>query len=666
MIELIGAVVRWARSVGTTVRIATASREFGQELVGALGWEIDRVTGVPLDQVLDRIAAIAASLDELERWVDEPPTDVRSALDALATVQALVDHVFTLADGFDINAAPPELDRFVVDLLEVMIAVALRAKPAAYQVALLLGLVVRDRDVGLQPAIVDASGAVLRRPRVVDRVRLDRLPALVGAPISTLRAEYFGETGLADDAGARLVASRLFPRLAEFLAWCGLETSYGLKSRYGYDYGSATTDLRHMMAVTHRVDGVAVTLGAVLAVVPTTRGGPGLLIRPSGSGEISSAVGAWQLSTRITGSLDALLITPAGVQTHGTGEAAEIELSLTRPAGQPSGAAFDPGAVSVAARVAVAPTSRNVAIRAELRGARLALGAATHGDGLLARVTPGGAASAQFDALLEWDLGGGLRFCGSGDLTARIPVGGRSSALVLDAVRLGLRAVSGAISLEVGGDVRVKLGPVELAAENVGLEVRVDPGAVGGSLGIADLSFGPRWPEGVGVGVDAGVVSGGGRIQTTSDAGERHYQGALALSICGVSVSALAALDATGHSYSLAAVVSAEFSTVQLGLGFTLEGVGGLIGIHRRVDTDALRAALRTPAGMGDIFFPADPIAQAGRLTTDLARYFPAAEGRYVFGPAVKFGWGAPTVVRGRWRCSWSCRRRRGWWCWGR
>ena len=81
-------------------------------------------------------------------------------------------------------------------------------------------------------------------------------------------------------------------------------------------------------------------------------------------------------------------------------------------------------------------------------------------------------------------------------------------------------------------------------------------------------------------------------------------------------------------------------------MGVTLDGVGGLIGIHRRVDTDALRAALRGP-GMGDIFFAADPVAQAARLTGDLARNFPAAEGRYVFGPAVKIGWGTPTIVTG-------------------
>ncbi len=125
------------------------------------------------------------------------------------------------------------------------------------------------------------------------------------------------------------------------------------------------------------------------------------------------------------------------------------------------------------------------------------------------------------------------------------------------------------------------------------------------------------------------------------------YAGAFVLSSMGMAVSAVGLLDNQGGTYSLAAVISAEFSPFQLGLGFTLDGVGGLIGIHRRIDTDALRAALRSPAGMADIFFAADPIAQAARLTTDLATYFPAAEGRYVFGPAVKFGWGTPTMVRG-------------------
>lgn len=648
MIEAIQQLVRWAQAVGTTVRIVGASRDFGNELVGAVGWELDRVTGVPTTEVVNRLAALASGLDSLERWITSPPTNVATALEALAAVQALVDQVFALTEGFDFSSAPPEFGRFVVDLLEVMLAVALRAKPAAFQAAVLLGLVTRDREAGLQPSIVDATGTVMRRPRIVDRVRLDRLPALVEAPLVTLREEYLGEDSLETEAGARAVASRLLPRLAEFLAWCGLETSYGLKSRYGYDFGPATADLRHMMAVTHRLDGVPATLGAVLAIVSGSRGGPGLLIRPWGAGELASAIGAWTLTTRITGSLEALLITAGGLQTRGAGAAAEVELRLTRPAAQEPNGTFDPGAVSVAARVALAANTRDVAIRAELRGARLALGSSTHGDGLLARVAPSGAASSMFDAVLEWTLGGGLRFCGSGDLAARIPVGGASHIIALDAVRIGVRTVSGVVSLEVGGDVRLMVGPVELSAENVGLALHVDPSAPGGSLGLADLSFGPRWPDGVGVQIDAGVVSGGGRIQVESGpAADRRYLGMLALALRGVTVDAVAVLDATGPGYSLVATIGASFPAVPLPLGFTLDGVGGLIAIHRRVDTDALRASLRTPAGMGDIFFPADPVAQAERVTTDLATYFPAAEGRHVFGPAVKFGWGTPTMIRG-------------------
>jgi hypothetical protein len=91
-------------------------------------------------------------------------------------------------------------------------------------------------------------------------------------------------------------------------------------------------------------------------------------------------------------------------------------------------------------------------------------------------------------------------------------------------------------------------------------------------------------------------------------------------------------------------VISAEFTPIQLGFGFTLLGVGGLVGINRTLDQDALRGAIRSH-GLDNILFPHDVVENAPAIIHDLTAIFPASEGRYVFGPLAKFGWGTPTVI---------------------
>ena len=44
--------------------------------------------------------------------------------------------------------------------------------------------------------------------------------------------------------------------------------------------------------------------------------------------------------------------------------------------------------------------------------------------------------------------------------------------------------------------------------------------------------------------------------------------------------------------FSLLIIISAEFTPIQLGFGFTLNGVGGLCGINRNFVTDAIQAGL--------------------------------------------------------------------------
>jgi hypothetical protein len=91
-------------------------------------------------------------------------------------------------------------------------------------------------------------------------------------------------------------------------------------------------------------------------------------------------------------------------------------------------------------------------------------------------------------------------------------------------------------------------------------------------------------------------------------------------------------------------LISAEFPPVQLGLGFTLLGVGGLIGLSRTIDEDALRDGVHQGA-LDSVLFPRDIVANAPRIVADLQRLFPPLEDHFLVGPMVRLGWGTPTIL---------------------
>src|SRR5439155_18364772 len=101
---------------------------------------------------------------------------------------------------------------------------------------------------------------------------------------------------------------------------------------------------------------------------------------------------------------------------------------------------------------------------------------------------------------------------------------------------------------------------------------------------------------------------------------------------------------ATHHGFSLLLIVAVDLPPIQLGYGFTLNGVGGLLGVNRTMVVDALRNGVRD-GSVNAILFPQDVVARAPQIISQLQTIFPPAEGRYVFGPMVKIGWGPNSIL---------------------
>ena len=98
-----------------------------------------------------------------------------------------------------------------------------------------------------------------------------------------------------------------------------------------------------------------------------------------------------------------------------------------------------------------------------------------------------------------------------------------------------------------------------------------------------------------------------------------------------------------GEGWSLLLLIFGQFS-VHIAFGIFLTGVGGLIGLHHRVDIDALIAGMKTGA-LDDILFPENPVADAPRLINRYTQLFPIEPDGLVIGPMLELWFTQPPIV---------------------
>jgi hypothetical protein len=267
-------------------------------------------------------------------------------------------------------------------------------------------------------------------------------------------------------------------------------------------------------------------------------------------------------------------------------------------------------------------------------------------DTFLAKLLPPDGMEAPFEVGISWSHSRGLAFSGSGGLELKLPLNLKLAIVELKTLYVAALARTDHVDLELSLSGDVTIGPVAATIERVGARAALSLRA--GNLGPVGLEVGFQPPTGLGIAVDAGPVVGGGFISFDPDKG--RYTGVLQLAVASIQIKAIGILDTKlpgGQSgYSFLIIVSAEFPPIQLGFGFTLNGVGGLAGIQRTMVTEALQAGIRSHA-VDHILFPKDPVANAPQIVSDLQAFFPPAPGRYVFGPMaiLAYGSGPATLV---------------------
>jgi len=292
--------------------------------------------------------------------------------------------------------------------------------------------------------------------------------------------------------------------------------------------------------------------------------------------------------------------------------------------------------------------SKDAGVEIDIKTIELLLKAA-EGDAFLQKILPAEGIKASMGLGVGLSYLNGFYFKGSSGIEILIPVHIQLGPIEIVSILIVIKPENGKILIELGSTIKAELGPIKAVVENIGLKSNLTfPADKKGNLGPIDVSLDFKPPNGVGLSIEAGIVSGGGYLFIDNEKGE--YAGILQLTIQGlVSLTAIGLIttklpDGT-PSFSMLIIITAEFMPpFQLSYGFTLIGVGGLLGINRIVLLDPLRDGVRT-GGINSIMFPTDVIANAPRIISDLKAIFPPTEGYFLIGPMAKIGWGTPTLI---------------------
>lgn len=365
--------------------------------------------------------------------------------------------------------------------------------------------------------------------------------------------------------------------------------------------------------------------------------GLGITIQPGGKVELVPPDPAAQ----IDGSLSLGFLTSAGPYVL-LGEAGGSRVEI-------GGFGFE-GGVRLSWVPAEGRASGDFELSGRLTGGKIVIDT-SQADGFLATLIPGDGVEGDFALTIGYASDRGLFLEGSATLEIRLPLHIDLGPIGFDALTIAAGLDADAFSISLGADVSANLGPLQAVVENVGMKAELTFPPGGGNLGPLELGLGFKPPRGVGLSLDAGAVKGGGYLFL--DFEREEYAGALELVF-----SEWIALKAIGlittrmpdgsKGFSLLIIITVEFGTgFQLGFGFTLTGVGGLLGLNRVVAIEPLKNGVRTGA-TESIMFPENVVANAPRIISDLRQFFPPQQDIFLVGPMAKLGWGTPTLITAR------------------
>jgi hypothetical protein len=644
------------------LREAISSVERVQGLMLDLGWTVDDVP----PPILDLLTPLDALVSAIDALVEGDPTaaEVEAARQAALAVIAAIDDLRNAT--FDPALAVDDFaNRFPPQLIEyLLVRYLLGFHPRIELTLRVLGLI--------RATHVPASGnrpAHMRRELVwADFTQLVSDPFIVFERAYGWRTPQF-QTNRVLDQVQDLVVGMGVPALREAMA---MDAARVLENDAPVEGNAIRLRLNVPLFDQPTVAGGDVRAGLALIGLPQDGASlPGLALMPYAEGDLTRR---FDITPQLSFVLDSGFDLQGGVGVKvRPNEGLEVIVGFNDPAsataakgrlsarvefkdpalepivlvGTADGARIEVKSVSGAGGLLLdAEQPPDLFAELELQEGRLVVPGGK-GDGFLQKILPEDGFAVRFDLAAGLSSQRGFYFRGSSALEINVPTHLQLGPIALESVTIAVQPQADALNVSAGATIEAQLGPLLASIENVGVRAAFTFPGSGGNLGPLDVGVDFKPPSGVGLRVDAGGFKGGGflrfepELERYSGVLELEFQDQFTIKAIGLITTRLP----NGQpGFSLLIIISAEFTPIQLGFGFKLNGVGGLLGLNRTVNVDRLVTGLRDNT-LSSILFPTNIIANADRILSDLREVFPPQAGRFVFGPMAKITWGTPTLL---------------------
>lgn len=213
-------------------------------------------------------------------------------------------------------------------------------------------------------------------------------------------------------------------------------------------------------------------------------------------------------------------------------------------------------------------------------------------------------------------------------------VGVSREQLARNALKKQLPAIPGLDALPdsagLGLHADVALGPLALRVDAPRLVTSFD--------GAAPLDLGLQPPSSVGVSLGFPPFGGSGSLEYHREPRAR-FAGALGLRLGVVDVRAFGVVEDAPGALAVALLLVARFTPgIQLGFGFALSAVGGLVCVNRTIDVEEIRRRI-SDGSASEALFAGDPERNAPDVLRALETMFTPKAGAAVVGPTVQVTW---------------------------
>ncbi|MEO8513358.1 MAG: DUF6603 domain-containing protein [Ignavibacteria bacterium] len=635
---------------------AVSSVDSFKQFLYRLGWG---ATGIP-PSYMNLIAKIDLAVTDLEALADEPT--VEEVLQLILRVKDVYDAIQNISDAPPgIVDVPAFLTEITERLFEILIIDYLsNAQPLVFNLFKLLGIIE-----------LQAIPTVPGRPSIVRmKIKWEEFAEIFAHPEKIPEKVFgWGTQNLNFERIAGLLME-LFYAMGAPVSISTVDKELGYKYLGFLDDNPLNPQIRTMLKVPFtyfNIGGSDKEIGLALLEYPSVAGKlPGLILQPN----IPSEIGA-ELRVRediylrlIAGSniasLFGFIITPELIDikypfADGTlpdfGFGIGIDFRPASPAillGSAGATRLEMLNAAFDFEFKFTDSQPEVILGFDFNGLALIIQAG-ESDGFIKSILGEGQAKLDLPLGLIWSSVSGVKFKGGGGFEVALHPHISLGPISIDEMQIRLvgdvATPPPKVKLEIGANIAGDLGPLQFVVQGIGISLQlVFDGGNAGPFGI-ELGFKP--PNGIGLSIDTGVVKGGGYLYLDFEKGE--YMGALELEVQNMfSLKAIGIINTKmpdgSDGFSLLIIITAEFSPIQLGFGFTLNGVGGLLGLNRTTKVEILREGVKTGT-IKSILFPEDVVANINRIVSDLKQVFPIYEGHFIVGPMAKIGWGTPSLV---------------------